>query len=148
MSFTVKTEGFNGELSLLGENAFEDIAKKALNDIRADVESITKSAVRASVKHSGESELVNSVRTYNPTMTRDNYGAKLHCGFSGRSSSGNRYNNNGRDHAVYNNDKAFWLEYGTVKQAARPWRDRASNNIDARVTPKMEQTLFKELGVE
>ena len=151
MSMTYDMEGFNGrsaDLSLFGDLTFEEMAKKALNEVRGDVESCTRAAVSASVRHSGPSELVNSVKSFEPSMTRDGTGAKLTCTFTGRSSSGNRYNNNGRSHLVYNNDKAFWLEYGTVKQPARPWRDRALNNAERIVGPKIEDSIGKALGAE
>lgn len=151
MSMTYEMEGFGGrsaDLSLFGDLTFEEMAKKALNEVRRDVESCTKAAVSASIRHSGPSELVSSVKSFDPVMTKDGTGARLTCTFTGRSSSGNRYNNNGRSHLVYNNDKAFWLEYGTVKQPARPWRDRAVNNAESIVSPKIEESIAKTLGAE
>ena len=151
MSMTYEMEGFGGrsaDLSLFGDLTFEEMAKKALNEVRGDVESCTKAAISASIRHSGPSELISSIKTFDPYMTKDGTGAKLTCTFTGRSSSGNRYNNNGRSHLVYNNDKAFWLEYGTVKQAARPWRDRAMNNAERIISPKIEDAIGKALGAE
>ena len=50
---------------------------------------------------------------------------------------------------VYNNDKAFWLEYGVAgRQPARPWQSKALNNAEAKVLPKIQQTIEKELGAE
>ena len=55
MSMTYDMEGFNGrsaDLSLFGDLTFEEMAKKALNEVREDVESCTRAAVSASVRHS------------------------------------------------------------------------------------------------
>lgn len=151
MSMTYEMEGFGGrsaDLSLFGDLTFEEMAKIALNEVRGDVESCTKAAVSASIRHSGPSELVSSIKSFDPVMTKDGTGVRLTCTFTGRSSSRNRYNNNGRSHIVSNNDKAFWLEYGTVKQPARPWRDRAVNNAEKIVSPKIEDSIAKTLGAE
>lgn len=155
MSFTYEMEGLGGksaDLSIFGNLTFEQMAKKALNEVRSDVETGTKAALRSSIQHPGDSELVNSVTSYEPVMTRNGEGAKLKCQPTGRSKSGNRYNSrsHGRNtsHAVSNNDKAFWLEYGTVKQPARPWKDRAINNIESKAVDKIEQSIAKELGAE
>ncbi|MBP5309633.1 MAG: hypothetical protein J6Z05_03305 [Lachnospiraceae bacterium] len=154
MSFSYDMEGFDGvgaSLSIFGSLTFEQMAKKALNEVRPEVESATKTALRESVHHSGESEMVNSVKSFDPTMTRDGEGARLACMPTGKSSSGNRYNtkSHGRttSKAVNNNDKAFWLEYGNVHQAARPWRDRAYGNIE-KLADKIENTVAKELGAD
>lgn len=157
MSMTFETEGFGGGMGgfagIFGDLTFEDMAKKALTEVKPDMESGTKAALRNSIQHPGDSELVNSVKCYDPVMTRDGEGAKLICQPTGRSSSGNRYSTKShgkmRSHAVYNNDKAFWLEYGVAgRQAAHPWKDRATNDIEAKVTPKIEQSIEKQLGAE
>ena len=155
MSFTYEMEDFGGmsaDVSIFGNLTFEEMAKKVLNEVRPDAETATKSALRASIKHSGDSELVNSVRSYDPVMTRNGEGARLAVLPTGRAKSGNRYYATSRgkrvSHAVYNNDKAFWLEYGTVNQPARPWQDRAYGMLDSKVSDKIEQVVAKELGAE
>lgn len=156
MSFNIDIEGFGGgdaDLQLFGNLTFEGMAKKALNEVRPDVEAGTRAAVRASVQHPGDSQLVNSVKTYEPVMTRNGEGAKLSCAFSGKSASGNRYHTVSRGHAttkaVRNSDKAFWLEYGVAgRQPARPWRDRALKNIESKITPKIEKSIDQQLGAE
>lgn len=156
MSFTYEMEGIGGnsaDLSLFGDLTFEDMAKKALNEVRSDVEQATKTAVRASVKHSGGSELVNSVKTFDPVMTGNGEGAKLVCTFTGKSSSGSTYNTTDRGRArkkaVLNSDKAFWLEYGVAgRQSPAPWQARAYSSIEPKVTPKIEKAIEQALGAE
>lgn len=154
MGMTFDMEGFgglSGDISLFGGLRFEDMAKKVLEDVRGDMEEGTKRALRTSIDHPGDSELVNSVKCYEPAMTRNGEGAKLVCQPTGRSTSGNRYHTVSRGKTiskpVTNNDKAFWLEYGVAgRQAAKPWKDRATNSIESKVTPKIEQAIAKELG--
>lgn len=140
----------SGDLTLFGGIGFEGIATKALEAVKEDMAEGTKKALRQSISHSGESELVNSVKCYKPTMTRNGEGAKLVCQPSGRSKSGNTYNRHntktGKNAAVYNNDKAFWLEYGRHGQDAKPWKDRAISSIEPTVDQKIEQIVAKELG--
>jgi hypothetical protein len=154
MSFSYNTDGLSGTDTglYLFDMTFEDVAKKALEEVRPDIEAETKSALRMSVQHPGESELVNSIKSYPPSMTRNGEGVCVKCLPTGRSKSGNRYNNHDRgrtvNKAVHNNDKAFWLEYGNAHQAAHPWRDRACNNTEERVLNKVEDAIAKELGAE
>ena len=155
MSFTYEMEGIGGksaDLSIFGNLTFEQMAKKALGEVKPDVEAEVKAALRSSIRHPGDSELVNSVKTYDPIMTRNGEGARLKCQPTGRSKSGNRYSTQSHgktvSKAVSNNDKAFWLEYGTAKQPAHPWKDRAMGNIEAKVTDKIENAIAKELGAE
>lgn len=49
----------------------------------------------------------------------------------------------GVDQGVRNMEKAAYLEYGTSKQPARPWADRASNNAKEEVLDAM-QKAFEE----
>lgn len=158
MGFTVEYAGFGGfgvgtDLSLFDGVSFEDMGKKALKEVMPDMVDATKSAIRSSVQHPGDSDLVNSIKCFEPSMTRDNEGVKLVCQPTGRSKSGNRYKTTShgktRNHLVYNNDKAFWLEYGVAgRQPAHPWKDRALNNAEARVFPKVQNIIEKELGAE
>lgn len=154
MSFSYDTEGLAGTSSgfYLWDITFEEVAKKALEEVRPDIEAETKSALRMSVQHPGESELVNSVKSFEPSMTKNGEGVCVKCLPTGRSSSGNHYRNHDRgktvNKAVNNNDKAFWMEYGNAHQSAHPWRDRACNNAEARVMNKVENTIAKELGGE
>lgn len=158
MGFSYEYTGFSGigvgtDLSLFGGLTFEDVGKKALKEVMPDMEEATRSAIRSSVKHSGESTLVNSVKCFEPTMTRDNEGVKLVCLPTGKDQSGNRYKTQShgktRSHLVYNNDKAFWLEYGVAgRQPAHPWQDKALNNAESKALPKIQSIIEKELGAE
>lgn len=160
MGFSIETEGFGHggvglgtDLSLFEGVTFEEMGKKAMKEVMPDVEDATKSALRASIKHSGDSNLVNSVKCYEPSMTRDNEGVRLVCQPTGRDKSGNRYKTQSHgktsNHLVSNNDKAFWLEYGVAgRQAAQPWQSKALNNAEAKVLPKIQQSIEKELGAE
>jgi len=152
LSFDPKYEGFSADLTLLGDVTFEQLSKKALTEVMPDVLNATKEAIRSSVKHSGESELVDSVKCFEPRMTKDGEGASITCMPTGKSKSGNSYHtvSRGRDRVmnVNNNDKAFWLEYGTVKQPAAPWKDRAINSAEEKATRKIQEVIERELGAE
>lgn len=151
MSYNMEGFGSNMDLHIFGNMTFEDVAKKALNECREDMVSGTREALRSAVQHSGDSELVNSVKCYEPRMTKDGTGARLVCQPTGKSSSGNKYHTTSRGKSIQkpvtNNDKAFWLEYGVAgRQPSRPWKDRATNSIESKVVPKIEQAIAKELG--
>lgn len=152
MSFTPEYEGFSRDLTILSDITFEQLSKKALTEVMPDVLNATKDAIRGSVKHSGESELVASVKCFEPRMTKDGEGASITCMPTGKSKSGNSYHTVSRGHDrvmnVNNNDKAFWLEYGTVKQPAKPWKDRAINSAESKATQKLQQIIERELGAE
>ncbi|MBP5383557.1 MAG: hypothetical protein J6Y57_01120 [Lachnospiraceae bacterium] len=157
MSMTYDVSGFGGgrmigDLSLFGNLTFEQMAKRALEEVRPDMEEGTKAALRSSIQHPGDSELVNSVKCFEPRMTGNGEGAVIVCQPVGKSKSGNRYHtvNRGKtiSKAVMNNDKAFWLEYGNAHQTAHPWKDRAANSIEAKSTSKIQQAIEKELGAE
>ena len=154
MSFSYSTYGFKGTSTgiYLWDLTFEEVAKKALNEVRPEIEAETRDALRASVQHPGDSELVNSVRSYEPHQTKNGDGVCVKCLPTGRSSGKTYYYNHDRGRtvqkSVHNNDKAFWLEYGNAHQNARPWRDRACNNAESRVTDKVENIIAKELGAE
>lgn len=154
MSFTTQYEGFSrsNDLTLFGGITFEQLGKKALSEVMPDVLNATKDAIRGSVKHSGDSELVRSVKCYEPRMTKNGEGACITCMPTGKSKSGNSYHTVSRGHdrvmSVNNNDKAFWLEYGTVKQPATPWKDRAINSAEGKATQKIQQIIERELGAE
>lgn len=154
MSFEARYEGFSSavDLTLFGNITFEQLSTKALKEVMPDILDATKTAIRGSVKHSGESELVGSVKCYEPRMTKDGEGACVTCMPAGKSRSGNKYHTVSRGKSrtmeVSNNDKAFWLEYGTSKQDARPWKDRAINSAEGRATQKLQQAIEKELGAE
>ena len=125
---------------------FEEIAGKAIDTVRNDVAEGVKNAVKASISHSGPSELLDSVRTYKPEMTKDKSGMKIRCTFSGNSQSGHTYNTTSRGKPrkkkVSNANKAFWLEYGVAgRQAPKPWQDRAVNSIEAKVTEKIQAEI-------
>ena len=81
---------------------FEDIAKKALNEVRPEIESETKAALRMSVQHSGDSELVNSIKSYEPSATRNGEGVCVKCLPTGRSSGKTHYYNHDRGKTVIN----------------------------------------------
>ena len=155
MSFSAEWDGLSGagvDFTLFPKS-FEEIGTAAMRTVMPDVEQATKHAVRSSVQHPGDSDLVNSIRCFEPSMTKNGEGVKLACLPTGAASSGNTYytthsHGNRRAKKVYNNDKAFWLEYGRQGQEPRPWRDRALNDAEQRTLPKLEDAIAKEIGAE
>jgi len=139
--------------SILDDFKIEAVSKKILESSSTDLVNGVKTAVRQSVKHSGQSELVDSVKAGKPYESKNGAYA-VAAYFAGKSNSGNSYTTTDRGRPrvkpVRNADKAFWLEYGTLdgRQQAAPWRDRAVNNIEEKITPKMQKEFEEALGAE
>lgn len=57
---------------------------------------------------------------------------------------GNRKVKGGTRDKVRNMEKAAWLEYGTSKQPARPWAERAVHDAMPEVLKVMEQVFERE----
>lgn len=124
----------------------EELCKKIVDSAAPIMEESMKKEMRSVIKHSGDSELVDSVKTSKAKRAKN--GAII--AFAGpKGNSKNYYYRNGkkdRKIPVSNVLKAIWLNYGRVGQPARPFLTKAVNNAHQKVMEKMQQTYDQLKG--
>ena len=124
----------------------EELCKKIVDSAAPIMEESMKKEMRSVIKHSGDSELVDSVKTSKAKRAKN--GAII--AFTGpKGNSKNYYYRNGkkdRKIPVSNVLKAIWLNYGRVGQPARPFLTKAVNNAHQKVMEKMQQTYDQLKG--
>ena len=118
----------------------EDLCKQMIDSAAPIMEESMKKEMRSVIQHSGDSELVDSVKTSKAKKAKN--GAII--AFTGpKGNSKNYYYRNGKKDRriqVSNVLKAIWLNYGRVGQPARPFLTKAVNNAHQKVMEKMQQT--------
>ncbi len=128
------------------KHPFEEVAPKILEDAAPILLESTKTALRSVIKHPGDSELVNSVKSSKPKVTNTD-ACIVACYPTGYSK--NTYTKGSRKYPVTNAAKAFWLEYGVAgRQPARPWRDKANNARKAEIESTMQKKYNELMGAE
>ncbi len=124
----------------------EDLCKQMIDSAAPIMEESMKKEMRSVIQHSGDSELVDSVKTSKAKKAKN--GAII--AFTGpKGNSKNYYYRNGkkdRKIPVSNVLKAIWLNYGRVGQPARPFLTKAVNNAHQKVMEKMQQTYDQLKG--
>ena len=124
----------------------EDLCKQMIDSAAPIMEESMKKEMRSVIQHSGDSELVDSVKTSKAKKAKN--GAII--AFSGpKGNSKNYYYRNGKKDRriqVSNVLKAIWLNYGRVGQPARPFLTKAVNNAHQKVMEKMQQTYDQLMG--
>lgn len=124
----------------------EDLCKQMIDSAAPIMEESMKKEMRSVIQHSGDSELVDSVKTSKAKRAKN--GAII--AFTGpKGNSKNYYYRNGkkdRKIPVSNVLKAIWLNYGRVGQPARPFLTKAVNNAHQKVMEKMQQTYDQLTG--
>lgn len=124
----------------------EDLCKQMIDSAAPIMEESMKKEMRSVIQHSGDSELVDSVKTSKAKKAKN--GAII--AFIGpKGNSKNYYYRNGkkgRKIPVSNVLKAIWLNYGRVGQPARPFLTKAVNNAHQKVMEKMQQTYDQLTG--
>ena len=124
----------------------EDLCKQMIDSAAPIMEESMKKEMRSVIQHSGDSELVDSVKTSKAKKAKN--GAII--AFTGpKGNSKNYYYRNGkkgRRIQVSNVLKAIWLNYGRVGQPARPFLTKATNNAQQKVLEKMQQTYDRLTG--
>lgn len=124
----------------------EDLCKQMIDSAAPIMEESMKKEMRSVIQHSGDSELVDSVKTSKAKKAKN--GAII--AFTGpKGNSKNYYYRNGkkgRKIPVSNVLKAIWLNYGRVGQPARPFLTKAVNNAHQKVMEKMQQTYDQLTG--
>ena len=118
----------------------EDLCKQMIDSAAPIMEESMKKEMRSVIQHSGDSELVDSVKTSKAKKAKN--GAII--AFTGpKGNSKNYYYRNGKKDRriqVSNVLKAIWLNYGRVGQPARPFLTKVVNNAHQKVMEKMQQT--------
>lgn len=124
----------------------EDLCKQMIDSAAQIMEESMKKEMRSVIQHSGDSELVASVKTSKAKKAKN--GAII--AFTGpKGNSKNYYYRNGkkgRRIQVSNVLKTIWLNYGRVGQPARPFLTKAVNNAHQKVMEKMQQTYDQLTG--
>lgn len=124
----------------------EDLCKQMIDSAVPIMEESMKKEMRSVIKHSGDSELVDSVKTSKAKRAKN--GAII-AFTSPKGNSKNYYYRNGKKDRriqVSNVLKAIWLNYGRVGQPARPFLTKAVNNAHQKVMEKMQQTYDQLMG--
>ena len=123
-----------------------DLCKQMIDSAAPIMEESMKKEMRSVIQHSGDSELVDSVKTSKAKKAKN--GAII--AFTGpKGNSKNYYYRNGKKDRriqVSNVLKAIWLNYGRVGQPARPFLTKAVNNAHQKVMEKMQQTYDQLMG--
>ena len=124
----------------------EDLCKQMIDSAAPIMEESMKKEMRSVIQHSGDSELVDSVKTSKAKKAKN--GAII--AFTGpKGNSKNYYYRNGKKDRriqVSNVLKAIWLNYGRVGQPARPFLTKAVNNAHQKVMEKMQQPYDQLMG--
>lgn len=128
---------------------FEDLALST-EDMRAIVENAApvaqaeiKKEIQSVVSDPQISEVVASVKPYKTKVNKD--GVTCFVGPSGK----NKKNPDGtrRKTPVRNMEIAMYLNYGTTTMNARPWLDKALNNMDDKCAKKMQEEFDKRANL-
>lgn len=114
----------------------DNAAKKAVEAAKGKLTSATKASLSAS--ETGPHATGSVSASIQATSAKINaYGAYSVARPTGRDAKG-----------VRNGEKAAYLEYGTPKMAARPWRARAIASAEGPCTKIMEEVIAKEFGAQ
>ena len=129
---------------------FDDVAQKALDESIPILEGTMRSAAAASVKHDGDSAMVNSIKGSRPKKSAATDCWICNVGPRGYSSTktyhGKRKGGKSKKtYAVSNALKAIWKEYGIPgQQSPQPFIQKATNQAQARVEKIIEDAFNKE----
>jgi len=139
-------------LSGLLETDFDEICKEALNETGKIFEKEMKKTAKETILHSGESEMVASIKTSKPIKVKTG-GWKVNVSPTGNSVKKEYYGTDGRGrktrrkYKVSNKLKAIWKEYGIAgRQAARPFISTATNNVKSEVMGKIQEIYDRKVG--
>lgn len=144
-----KCDIYLGDLDGMWSISFDEISEEALNNSVPILEGTMRSAAAASVKHDGDSAMVNSIKGSTPKKCTKTDCWIVNVGPRGYSST-KRYHakrKSGRSKQTYkvsNALKAIWKEYGIPgHQSPQPFMDKASNQARPRVEKIIEDSFNK-----
>lgn len=114
----------------------DEIAMKAVNEAKGIVANSMSNAISGS--EYGPRSTGSVAASIEPTEAKVNsYGVYSVARPTGRDSKGMR-----------NGEKAAYLEYGTHRMVARPWRSRAVSGVEGQAQKIMEEIVKAEMELE
>ena len=140
---------YEADLEGMWDISFDDIAQDALTQSIPILEGTMRSAAAASVKHEGESAMVNSIKGSTPKKVTStdcwivNVGPRGYgtSQYTAKDSHGKKTT---RKYKVSNALKAIWKEYGIPgHQQAQPFMQKAANQARPRVEKIIEDSFDK-----
>ncbi len=126
---------------------FDEVAEEALKEAAPILERSMKAAVQASIGHSGDSELVRSIKANKPRKSKN--GAWIVNVAPKGYSKVKVYHakKSGRTYPVSNALKAIWKEYGIAgKQPAHPFLAKAVNDAENEVLETIQRKFDQKAG--
>ena len=141
---------YEADLDGMFEISFDETAEKALNESVPVLEGTMRSAAAASIKHDGDSAMVNSIKGSKPKKSAATDCWIVNVGPRGYSQTKTYHakRKNGKSKKAYqvsNALKAIWKEYGIPgHQSAQPFMDKATNQARGRVEKIIEDAFNKE----
>lgn len=142
---------YTADLDGMWDISFDEISEEALNASVPILEGTMRSAAAASVKHSGESAMVNSIKGSKPKKSAATDCWIVNVGPRGYSSHTYHAKRSGgkkskQTYQVSNALKAIWKEYGIPgHQPAQPFMDKATNMARGRVEKIIEDAFDKRI---
>lgn len=137
----------NIDLDNLFNVDFDEVAGKALKEAVPVLEKSVKAAVQASIEHSGDSELVRSIKANAPKKARN--GAWI-VNVTPKGYSKVKVYHAQRGERIYpvsNALKAIWKEYGIAgRQPARPFLAKAVNDAQNEVLDIIQRKFDEKAG--
>lgn len=136
------------DFDALFEMDFESFAEEALNNAAPVLEASMKSAVQAAVEHTGDSELVQSIKAGKAKKSKN--GAWIVTVGPKGYSKVKVYRGGNKKERVYpvsNALKAIWKEYGiTGYQPPSPFLAKAVNDAEKEALDIIQRTFEKKAG--
>ena len=126
---------------------FDEISEEALREAAPVLEKSMKAAAKVSVEHSGDSELVKSIKADKPKKAKN--GAWIVNVSPKGYSKVKVYHakESGRTYPVSNALKAIWKEYGIAgRQPARPFLAKATNDAQNEVLNIIQRKFDEKVG--
>lgn len=144
-------EIFDGRTDLndLFDMDFEEMAMEALQETAPILEKSVKNAVRASIQHEGDSELVKSMKANKPKRAKS--GAYIvnvtPKGYSKYKKYKSKKGKGERKYPVSNALKAIWKEYGIAgRQPPSPFLAKATNDAQNDVLNAIQRKFDEKAG--
>ncbi len=130
------------------ETDFDEIAETALKEAAPVLEKSMKASCKRVIEHSGESELVDSIKATEPKKTKtDAWIVNITPKGSSKTKT-YRNQKSRRSYPVSNALKCIWKEYGRVGQPARPFITNACNSARDAVMSKMQEVWERKVKAE
>ena len=142
---------YSADLEGMWSISFDEICEEALNESVPILEGTMKSAASASVKHEGESDMVNSIKGSKPKKSASTDCWIVNVGPRGYSdhkyiAQDKRGRKTHRKYKVSNALKAIWKEYGIPgHQHAQPFMGKAANLARPRIEKIIEDSFDKRI---